>query len=529
MALVTVSRVLEMPVVRTAAPEVVAGRTGLDREVRWVHSAELAEIGALLRGGDLLLSTGIALPEDATELVAYADSLAHSDAAGLFIELGRRWFELPPALIERCDDLGLPLITLGHEVRFAAVAQVVGERIVDEQLADLREAQRVHDTFTELSISEAGPAEILQAAQRLCGAAVVLEDDQFRVLDYRPGPDDIDAFLRDWSTRSRRISLEGRSAWDPTNHWLVTRVGRRDRGWGRLIVQSDQRPSPGLVATAERAAAALAMHRLHDRQRDSVVRRTHHELLVALLNDPNDPDLVRRCELAGLPVHKRQFVAASVRAQPRPSDTAGITRVDEVVAAITHALSARQVPGLVGIIDQDVRVLLSLSRTADADLVADQLAATIVTKIPATITAARPVEDRSLIDHTLREAQQVMDALKPDQLAMTSTRAYRLEDAHLRGLLTLLAGDDRVALYADRELHALEAYDELHGTDLLAVVRALVNNPVSKSEAAASLHLSRPVFYDRLAKAARVIGADLDDPDIRVSLHVALLHRDLPA
>ncbi len=46
---------------------------------------------------------------------------------------------------------------LHREVRFAALTQAVGERLVDEQLAELREAQRVHDTFTELSIAEAGP------------------------------------------------------------------------------------------------------------------------------------------------------------------------------------------------------------------------------------------------------------------------------------------------------------------------------------------------------------------------------------
>lgn len=135
------------------------------------------------------------------------------------------------------------------------------------------------------------------------------------------------------------------------------------------------------------------------------------------------------------------------------------------------------------------------------------------------------MENSNLIDRTLRESQQVMDALKPDQLAMSSPRPHRLEDAHIRGLLTLLAGDDRLALYTDRELHALDAYDDLRATDLLGAVRALVINP-GKSEAAASLHISRPVFYDRLANAARVTGTALDDPDIRVSLRVALLYRN---
>ena len=37
------------------------------------------------------------------------------------------------------------------------------------------------------------------------------------------------------------------------------------------------------------------------------------------------------------------------------------------------------------------------------------------------------------------------------------------------------------------------------GAGLLDAVRALLSHPTSKSDAAASLHVSRPVFYDRLA------------------------------
>src|SRR3712207_7911022 len=58
----------------------------------------------------------------------------------------------------------------------------------------------------------------------------------------------------------------GRTTWDEANGWLVTRVGRRDRGWGRLVIEAPDRPPQRLVATAELAAAALALHRLHDRQ-----------------------------------------------------------------------------------------------------------------------------------------------------------------------------------------------------------------------------------------------------------------------
>lgn len=39
-------------------------------------------------------------------------------------------------------------------------------------------------------------------------------------------------------------------------------------------------------------------------------------------------------------------------------------------------------------------------------------------------------------------------------------------------------------------------------------------------------HRSRPAFYDRLAKIATILGADLDDVETCLSLHVALLAHD---
>lgn len=524
MAVLTVSEVLAMTPVRGARPRVVAGARGLDRAVRWVHTTELTDIAPLLREGDLLLSTGIAMPDSGRELDAYAVSLAETGAAGLVVELGRRWSELPHALVAACERLGLPLVALQREVRFAAVAQAVGERIVDRQLAELREAQRVHDTFTELSIAEAGPSEILDAVQRLAGAAVVLESEEHQVLDYRPGPQDAEGFLSGWAARSREVPQEDRTTWEEAHGWLVTRVGRRDRGWGRLVVHSSEEPSERLVAVAERGAAALALHRLHDRQRDSAVRRTHHELLLGLLTEPTSPQLLRRCELAGLPTTGRQLVGLTIR--PRFQDAgpgAASALVEETIAATVHVAHELRIPALVCEIERDVRVLLSFAASARVRKGVDDLATRVRRRHPLVVAAGRPVARVTEIDRTLREAQQVVQSVPAGRAGVSDVTVHRLEDVHLRGLLAMMTEDDRLRLFVARELDPLREHDERTGAGLLDAVRALVSHPTSKSDAAASLHVSRPVFYDRLAKAGRVLGVDLDDPDIRVSLHVALL------
>ena len=55
---------LQLAAVQRGQPQVVAAPGGLDRPVRWVHAIEFADAARLLRGGELVLTTGIALPDE---------------------------------------------------------------------------------------------------------------------------------------------------------------------------------------------------------------------------------------------------------------------------------------------------------------------------------------------------------------------------------------------------------------------------------------------------------------------------------
>jgi Purine catabolism regulatory protein-like family/PucR C-terminal helix-turn-helix domain/GGDEF-like domain len=131
----TLREVLDLDVVRRGAPHVVAGSWRLDVPVRWVHALELTDVGRLLRGGELVLSTGIALPDSPAELAAYVASLAHVGVAGLAVELGRRYKEaLPAALVAAAEARSVPLVELRREVAFIEITEAVHARIIDELL-----------------------------------------------------------------------------------------------------------------------------------------------------------------------------------------------------------------------------------------------------------------------------------------------------------------------------------------------------------------------------------------------------------
>lgn len=522
----TLREVLALPVVRQADAQVLAGEGQLERGVRWLHASDLPDVAPLLRAGDLVLTTGIGFPDDdgAGAFTSYAEALAVAGAAGVIVELGRRWSaSVPATLVEAFVAHDLPLIVLRHEVRFAAVTQAVGELIVDRQIAELRDAERVHETFTELSFVQAGPGQILEAVQRLAGSAVVVESEQHQVLDFLPGAGDISGFLEDWAVRSGRVQIAGRTGWDMHNGWLVTRLGPKERGWGRLIIQSPQPPSQRLIAVAERAAAALALHRLHHRDRDNLVRRTHHDLIVGLSADPQSPDVVRRCDLAGFPTVRRRFVGLVVR--PRIADGTGRrSATDDLIATAVQACSEVRAPALICEIDGDAHVLLSFGERTSEERAVDQIGQRISRHHRVHLAAGRAGNGPASIERTLQEATQILGALPQ---SANSTQVHRLEDVHVRGLVTLLGRDDRLRLFVERELAPLLDHDRGSTINLIEAVRALLWHPSSKTDAAASLHLSRAAFYTRLEKVEQVIRADLDDPDIRLSLHLALLAMEL--
>src|SRR5579862_1995474 len=217
----TVGDLLGLDVIRRGSPQVLAGSSGLGARVRWVHVLELADAAHLLRGGELVLTTGVALPPEPVLLARYAADLAAAGVSALAVELGRRYVgELPAALVRSAADSGLTLIAFAHEVPFVEITEAVHAMIIDAQLAELRASERLHEVFTELSVAGASPDEVVRQAAILAGRPVILADLSHRVLACEPGQADPARLLAGFARRSRALRVSGRTAFDEASGWL---------------------------------------------------------------------------------------------------------------------------------------------------------------------------------------------------------------------------------------------------------------------------------------------------------------------
>lgn len=100
---------------------------------------------------------------------------------------------------------------------------------------------------------------------------------------------------------------------------------------------------------------------------------------------------------------------------------------------------------------------------------------------------------------------------------------YRLADLGVRGLVHLLRDDPRLQSFVERQLGALLDAQPQDRNRLLDTLTAYLQAGGRKTAAANRAHVSRSVFYDRLARLQDVLGVNLADAEQTTSLHLATL------
>ncbi|MFI2714557.1 PucR family transcriptional regulator [Micromonospora sp. NPDC018662] len=547
----TVREVLALVPVRHGAPRLVAGDAGLDRPVRWVHVTEVPDIATLLGGGELVLTTGIGLPADDAGLRAFVGDLADVGVSGLVVELGRRYVGgVPRVMAAAAERRGLPLVELRRATPFVRITEAVHALIVDAQLTELRATEEIHQRFTELSVEGAEPAEVLRQAAELAGCPVVLENLSRQVLAYDPAGENAELLLDGWEQHSRRIRPAGRTAYDPDSGWLVTTVGARGQDWGRLLLRwpaTEAAPPTRLTILIERAASTLALGRLIRRDAEGLERQIHRTLLTALIDHSRPVDEVAlRAKALGVTLDRRHLVGVVVR--HRSDDPAGEleavgpeagpARLRDLAEAVGQAVREAKLTALTSAVDDHaVGALLALPDPGAEEKALAAFAAALrrvrLDAAPARPSAPRPavvvaagsgVGSLREARRSLVEARQVAEAARRDPRDLP---CFRLPHVGLAGLLHLLRDEPRLQTFVERELGPLLAYDAQHPREqLLGTLRAYLEQGRNKSAGAVAAHLSRPAFYERLARIGRILDADLDSVEQCLSLHVALLALD---
>jgi purine catabolism regulator len=534
--------------VRDLDLRLLAGDSGAERPVRWVHISELTDPTPWLSGGELLLTTGLQL-EDPDEQRAYVARLAGHGLSGLGYGTGFGDDAVPEAIVEAAEEHGFALFEVPYDVPFIAVTEKAFAHLVNEHYAVLQRALTAHERLERIVLSERGLEGVAGALSSLVGGPAMIFDARGELLASHAARDPLrDETVEEVAAELReRARSGGRRGWAPggalQGRALALPVARaadgercgderaaRGRSGGEapvpqawLVAAKDQGSLSELDRlTLHQAVTIVALELLRRRMAEDTERRLAGDVLSAMLSgDLHGAELARRLEPFGL--HDRAAVV--VLAPPRQARTAA-------EGALARALTQELPAGLAAGSGRFVCAVLAPGRADDDELfaVAERLRARVAADVgvPLDAGAGRPVAAGEA-RRAFHEARCALEARKlaghgegsgPGALAT-------FRDLGSFQLLLSLQDDEALRLFCDSILAPIEEGEGAYGGELMRSLEAFIECNGQWERAARRLYCHRHTLRYRIRRVEELTGRSLDSARDRIDFWLALRGREL--
>ena len=551
----TVRRLLARPG-STLGLRLVAGRQGLDRTLSWVAVSELPDPTPYLEGGELVLLTGIGVELDsegaggrgagpgpgAGSGVAadYVERLVARGVAALGLGVGIRYEQVPPALVSAAEAAGLPLLEVDRPTPFVAVSRAVAELIGADAAERARRRLDGMRTLTAELAQGSDPARTVRRLAGLVNGWAVLLDGRGAVVAAS------DPSARPRAAAELAERLHGRGPWAsaasvdaggritvlslgaPGRTGTVRTAGHRAAGYlavgtpvASAVAGSAVAGSAGVGPTGSAgaslrvdqdgdhqliafAAALLTLDRERaDGAQDSA--RWARSAAFALLAGLDPAGLAERAPHAVLGPLAEPTAPVRVIALTGADAGAVLDRLDDERRVL--AWQAEDHTLLAVAADEVDDVLTAASQASGTSSGGSTGGSTRAI----TAGVSRPVPRGELAE----AATAAVDLAR-----RTRSGVARAEDAPptLAGLL----GEPAAGAFARAVLEPLDALEPADRETVEETLAAWLAANGETGAAAGVLGVHRHTLRERLRRSAQLLGRDLDDPQTRVDLWVAL-------
>jgi purine catabolism regulator len=495
---------------------VIAGASSLAHPVTWVATQRATPpVFANLRGGEIALvsvAAAQALDEHLT-LQTLIERLARVPISAIGA-VG----DVSEAARAAAEEVRMPLLRLPDEANPREVEREVQRLIGDYEAQLERRAAQLGNTLTQRALAGAGLTGLLETLSERIGQSVgfYTVTGEARVIKGR-GPSRV-ALQTLRPTTSGAYNQLGQHIW-------VQMVGAGNDRLGFLAISGALLDDWDKLA-AQQGATAIALELAKEHAVQAAEERMRGDFVQAVLMGPaaDSEVLLRRGQELGYDL-RQPHVALLCSANGGGSlDDRTLTRLTNL---LNNSLSALNIPAPIMRRDDSLLAYLPLSdQGARPRDLAERLRSKMVVDMPNIVVAlGKEAQSVTTWPRSLREAEQ---ALILGRQLLDTGRVLDFGDLGVYRLLLLLRESTELWEFYRATLATLAEYDDKQDAELLKTLETFFAGLGNLARTAEMLHVHRNTLLYRLKRIGEISGLDLEDPEERLALWLALkAHRVL--
>ena len=522
---------------------ILTGEGLLDRSISWttvIHPEDDIASKSVQRG-ELILIAPLSNPPKAhsdTELIQWSANVEAS--AVVFCGL------VSTTALAEARSLKLPVLSLSDDGRIRDVEKTIISLLVNRKGQIERRGTQIYRQLTQISSRNEGMTELVAAMARLTKKTVIIQDKRLQAISYKLQPnligiwDDIEYFLKkqdnlpvELHDRHRVVELDPPVLMQalPVSNIarLVAPVVTKNVGRGYLSIiglEGDLDEVDQLVC--EHGAAACALEMAKQKAVNETEKRLRGTFLDRLLlGDVTQQEAIRQGDRFNHDMtrtHVAFVLTWSGANQP------SLRRLETMVNSV---IAGQDASALVWIREKEGEVVV-FHATDQADPIDHSL--DLANAFSLEVRRQHPQNRVAIgLGQVAREVNHwrasYRDAVQAKDLAerLHTDIPLFIGDLGVYQLILNLSDRERLSDFCENTLGLLTEYDMRQNADLIKTLEAYFNCHGNLSQTAETLIVHRNTLLYRMNRINEIAGIDLNRPETRLALHLALTIRRLLA
>ena len=493
--------------------ELIAGFNGIQNTIKWVHVLEVTNAQKLLKGHELILTTGVSFRQSPSDFRQFVQGLIEANCSGLCIEYGEYIQSVPDEIVALADIYQFPIIVFHEEVRFVEITQDLHTLIINHQYAKMSQLENYSQLLNKETLYTQNADQLLKVLYNFLQIQIIFEVEGQEAI-----------FYPNMAKKQRELLLEKKASVHTSTQFTIYPIYLFEHNYGEITLHSETREITEFeMLILDRTVTALAQVLLRNLYVDEKKGMEDAKWLEEWLEGAHSEEEVKQFILSEWPNYKLKESAVLVISLPRNEKN---KQLDSTYFKLYCHATFDKKGFYPFVIEKKYSLILILLNRQDGPSMKERLQECIQKLETSDLLMGQEFAVGKFVKDLTKIHESYQTALDTLYISRNiKSSSYFYDELYVFHLVYKMHKHTNLEEMIQDYLQPLLEFDDKHGGELLETLEMYLQSNGSKQETAKRLFIVRQTLYHRLRKIESLIGKDFMNGENRLALEFMLLAR----